>query len=34
VGQIIVADVSAEDVKELLAADRALLAGYIQQRYP
>jgi isocitrate lyase len=34
VGQIIVADVSAEGVKGLLAADRARLADLIQQKYP
>jgi isocitrate lyase len=34
VGQVIVADVSVEGVKELLAADRARLADLIQQRYP
>jgi isocitrate lyase len=34
VGQIIVADVSAEGVQGLLAADRARLADLIQQRYP
>ena len=34
VGQIIVADVSAEGVKALLAADRARLGDLIQQRYP
>jgi isocitrate/methylisocitrate lyase len=34
VGQIIVADVSAEDVKTLLAADRVRLDDLIHQRYP
>ena len=34
VGQIIVADVSAENVKELLAPDRARLEALIQKRYP
>jgi isocitrate lyase len=34
VGQIIVADVSAPDVKTLLAADRARLDDVIHQRYP
>ncbi len=34
VGQIIVADVSAEGVQALLAADRARLADLIQHRYP
>ncbi len=34
VGQIIVADVSAEKVKALLATDRALLDDLIHQRYP
>ncbi len=34
VGQIIVADVSAENVKALLAPDRARLDALIQKRYP
>ncbi len=34
VGQIIVADVSAENVKVLLAPDRARLDALIQKRYP
>ena len=34
VGQIIVADVSAESVKALLAPDRARLDDLIQQKYP
>lgn len=34
VGQIIVADVNADGVKGLLAADRARLGDLIQQRYP
>ena len=34
VGQIIVADVSAENVKVLLAPDRARLEALIQKRYP
>ena len=34
VGQVIVADVSAEGVKTLLAADRGRLNDLIQQRYP
>ena len=34
VGQIIVADVSAEGVKALLAPDRARLDALIQRRYP
>ncbi|MEO8501410.1 MAG: isocitrate lyase, partial [Vicinamibacteria bacterium] len=34
VGQIIVADVSAEGVKTLLAADRQRLTDLIQRRYP
>ena len=34
VGQIIVADVSAENVKTLLAPDRARLEALIQKRYP
>ena len=34
VGQIIVADVSAEDVQALLAADRERLDDLIRQRYP
>ena len=34
VGQIIVADASADGVKALLAPDRARLHDLIQQRYP
>jgi len=34
VGQIIVADVSADGVKAMLAADRARLDDLIHQRYP
>jgi isocitrate lyase len=34
VGQVIVADVSAENVKVLLAPDRARLEALIQKRYP
>ena len=34
VGHIIVADVSAESVKALLAPDRARLDDLIQQKYP
>ncbi len=34
VGQVIVADVSTEGVKTLLAADRERLNKLIQQRYP
>jgi isocitrate lyase len=34
VGQIIVANVSADGVKALLAADRGRLHDLIQQRYP
>jgi isocitrate lyase len=34
VGQIIVADVSADDIKTLLAADRVRLDDVIHQRYP
>ena len=34
VGQIIVADVNAEGVQGLLAADRARLGDLIRQRYP
>ena len=34
VGQIIVADVSAENVKALLAPDRARLDALIQKKYP
>ncbi len=34
VGQIIVADVSAENVKVLLAPDRARLEALIQKKYP
>ena len=34
VGQVIVADVSADGVKTLLAADRGRLNDLIQQRYP
>ena len=34
VGQIIVADVNAEGVKALLAADKARLHDLIQQKYP
>ena len=34
VGQIIVADVNADGVKALLAADRARLRDLIERRYP
>jgi isocitrate lyase len=34
VGQIIVADVSAENVKAMLAPDRERLEALIQRRYP